>query len=642
MMRRLLALAFVAIAWAGGLRAAPPLETYGKLPAIDMVRLSPSGERIAFIAVDGETRKLFVRKIDGDAILVNTVGTSKIRDIEWAGDDFVLVVASFTFKFGNGEVDKWSYSTRQELGVVLEANLKTGEVTRLLAKDQGDTLGGAALYLGSRKLDDKWYAYLFTYNLRLGQFIYKVDLDTGADRPLPNFQGADLGYLLDTDGKIAAREHYTETTRLWSLLEGASGQGSVAERHSDFDRVSLRGLGRTPGTAVVEEIGSAADTYDEYPLAAGAKPTRLFENLQPQSFLHDPDSHLLIGAILARDDGAVFFDPKLQRRFDAVRKGFTAYHVSLESMAENLDRVVIKTDGGDDPGTYWLVDLSTGKAEDLMSAYPTIEQKDVGPTRMFQYRATDGMALEGLLTLPPASAGKNLPLVVIPHGGPIDIYDWVGFDFWAQAFASRGYAVFQPNYRGSGGYGAAFREAGMGAWGGKMLTDISDGVAALATAGVIDPRRVCVAGASYGGYAALAGVTLQHGIYRCAVAISAVTDVGNVMKAGDDSSNTASGRYNQRMFGASFAGASQIHAISPLHHAKDADAPILLIHGKDDTVVPFVHSLKMDGALTSVGKPHLFIALEGEDHFWSHEVTRRQILDASLAFVQKYDPVPQS
>ncbi|HXU99767.1 MAG TPA: alpha/beta fold hydrolase [Caulobacteraceae bacterium] len=639
-MRRILALAFMAMAWAGVLHAAPPLDTYGKLPAIDLVRLSPSGQKIAFIAVDGETRKLFVRKVDGDALFVNTVGTSKIRDIEWAGDDFVIVVASYTLKSGTGEIDKWSYSTRTELGVVLEANLKTGQIARLLVHDQGDTFGGAALYLGSRKIDDKWCAFLLTYNLRMGTFIYKVDLDTGADWPMPKFQGADMAYLLDTDGQIAARQRYAETTRLWSLLEGATGLGAVAERHSDLNRVSLDGLGRTPGTALVEEDGSQADTYDEYPLAVSSKPTRLFENLQPESFLHDPDSHLLIGAILPRDGGAFFFDPKLQRRFDALRKGFAAYHVHLESMAENLDKAVIKTDGGDDPGTYWLVDLATGKAEDLMSAYPTIDAKDVGSTRMFPYHASDGMALEGLLTLPPGSAGKSLPLVVVPHGGPVDVYDWIGFDFWAQAFASRGYAVFQPNYRGSGGYGAAFREAGMGAWGGKMLTDISDGVSALAQAGIVDPKRVCVAGASYGGYAALAGVTLQHGIYRCAVAISAVTDVGNVMNTRGDSASVASGRYNQRLFGASFAGADQVRAISPLRFAQDADAPILLIHGKDDSVVPFVHSLDMNAALTTAGKPHEFIALEGEDHFWSHEQTRLQILEATVPFVQKYNPAP--
>jgi dipeptidyl aminopeptidase/acylaminoacyl peptidase len=420
-------------------------------------------------------------------------------------------------------------------------------------------------------------------------------------------------------------------------MAGGAGNAAVVDRRSDLNRLDLAGLGRTPGTALVEEDGPR-DTYEEYPISPGSKPTPLFLGLDPQTCIRDPDSRLLIGANLPRGQGAVFFDPKLQKRYDAVRKAFAAYNVTLESISDNLDRVAIKTDGGDDPGTYWLVDLTTGKADDLMSAYPTVDPPNVGPTRMFQYQASDGLALEGVLTLPPGSTGKNLPLVVIPHGGPIAIYDWSGFDFWAQAFASRGYAVFQPNYRGSGGYGPAFREAGMGAWGGKMITDISDGVGALAKAGLIDPKRVCIAGASYGGYAALAGVTLQHGIYRCAVAVSAVSDVGHIMSLQGDDPQLASGRYDQLMFGASFSAASKMSAISPIHYAHDADAPILLIHGKDDTVVPFVHSLDMDKALSSAGKTHEFLQLEGEDHWWSHEITRQQILKASVDFVQKYNP----
>jgi dipeptidyl aminopeptidase/acylaminoacyl peptidase len=622
---------------AGAAQAAPPLEAYGKLPAIDLVRLSPSGKKIAFIAVDGETRKLFVRNVDGDALLASAVGTSKIRGIEWAGDDYVLIQASYTWKYGTGELSKWNLSTRAELSVVLEANLKTGQVTRLLAKDQSDTFGGAVFSLDPVQLDGRWYAYMFTYNLRMGAYLYRVDLDTGEDKPVPNFQGADLAYLIDADGHVSARAHYVESTRSLSVMEGGSGSTVVLARPSDLNRVELVGLGRTAGTGVVEEQGKT-DKFDEYVLKPGATPTPLFAGLQPDGFIYDPVTRLLIGARLPRNGGELFFDPKLQRRDEALHKSFAAYHVTLESFSSGFDRAVIKTDGGDDPGTYWLVDLTTGKAEDLMSAYPGIDQKDVGPTSIFKYQAADGLPLEGVLTLPPGSPGRGLPLVVIPHGGPIDLNDWTKFDFWAQAFASRGYAVFQPNYRGSSGYGAAFREAGMGEWGGKMLTDISNGVAALAKAGVINPKRVCIAGASYGGYAALAGVTIQHGLYRCSVAVSAVSDVGAVMLAAGDSGQTASGRFNQQMFGASFAGATALRRISPLLHADEADAPILLIHGKDDTTVPFVHSLGMSQVLAKAGKTYEFLPLEGEDHFWSKEVTRQQILAASVAFVQKYNP----
>jgi len=635
-MRSLFAAILGLLALASAARAAPPLEAYGKLPALDMVRLSPSGDRIAFIAVDGEERKLFVRKVDGDALLVNTVGTTKIRDLEWAGEDYVLVIASTAMRDRRGEHDQWHIATRYEVGLVFVANVKTGQVWRVLGHNRSDTFGGEAIHLGSRQIDGRWYEFVATYNLRMGVFIYRVDLESGSEETMPHFQGADLDYLIGADGAVAARSHYTQPTRTWELFAGVNGREAVVDRHSDLDRVGMDGLGRSPGTVVVDEEG-AKDTEDEYPITPGAAATPLFVGLEPDSLVHDPETHLLIGAMLPRGQGAVFFDPALQRRYDAVRKAFSGLQVTLISHSTGFGRLVVKTEGGDDPGIYWLVDMTTGKAEDLMPAY-AIDPKDVGPTSLFKYQASDGQALEGVLTLPPGSTGKKLPLVVIPHGGPIGFYDQISFDFWAQSFASRGYAVFQPNYRGSGGYGGAFREAGFGQWGGKMLTDINDGVAALAKSGVIDPGRVCIAGASYGGYAALAEVTIQHAAHRCAVAVSAVSDVGALMQSDGDSSETAEGRYVQAMFGASFAGANSIARISPSRHADAADAPILLIHGKDDSRVPFIHSQGMNDALRAAGKTVEFLPLEGEDHFWSHEATRVQIINASVAFVEKYNP----
>jgi dipeptidyl aminopeptidase/acylaminoacyl peptidase len=383
-----------------------------------------------------------------------------------------------------------------------------------------------------------------------------------------------------------------------------------------------------------------ADTVDEYPIAVGATPSRLFDGQEVKDFLRDPVSHLLIGATLERGRGAIFFDPVLQHHYDAARKAFPGLRMTLVSFSAGLGRMVVMTDGGDDPGTFWLIDMSTGHAEDLMSAYPSIDAKDVGPTSLFSYHAADGLALEGVLTLPLGQTSadrRRLPLVVIPHGGPMDFYDDIKFDFWPQAFASRGYAVFQPNYRGSGGYGPALREAGFGQWGRKMLSDVSDGVDALAQAGIIDPKRVCIAGASYGGYAALAAVTIQGASYRCAVSVSGVSDVGALMVG--LSNQTAHGRYTEALLGAGFAADPELQQISPLDHADRASAPILLIHGKDDTVVPFVHSLSMKGALEKAGKPVEFVPLEGEDHWWSKEATRVQILETSVAFVEKYDPV---
>ncbi len=229
--------------------------------------------------------------------------------------------------------------------------------------------------------------------------------------------------------------------------------------------------------------------------------------------------------------------------------------------------------------------------------------------------------------------------MVLPHGGPQG-HDSVGFDWLAQAFANQGYAVFQPNFRGSDGYGLAFRDAGFGEWGRKMQTDISDGVAALVRQGVIDPKRACIVGASYGGYAALAGVTLQQGLYRCAVSYGGLSDLHYFMDTAAPSGrqDTATARYLRKFLGVTSNEDGVLRTLSPARLAKQADAPILLLHGADDSVVPIGQSREMDQALRAAGKPVEFVTLKSEDHWLSRDATRKAFLTAAVAFVEKYNP----
>jgi dipeptidyl aminopeptidase/acylaminoacyl peptidase len=302
--------------------------------------------------------------------------------------------------------------------------------------------------------------------------------------------------------------------------------------------------------------------------------------------------------------------------------------------------MIIFTDGANDPGTFWFVSSATHRADPIAYPYPKIKSTDVGPIRKIGYAAADGMALDGILSLPPGRDAKSLPLVALPHGGPLDVSDDVHFDWWAQAFASRGYAVFQPNFRGSGGHTVEYRKAGYGEWGRKMLSDIADGVAELGRQGVVDPKRVSIVGASYGGYAALAGVTLQQGLYRCAVSVSGPANIANFMdwQAKRHGLDSESLRYFRKLTGADHAAGSFLHDISPSQFAKRADAPIMLIHGKDDTGVPIEQSREMAAALKGAGKIVQFVELEKEDHFLSRDVTRTAMLNAAVGFVEKYNP----
>jgi dipeptidyl aminopeptidase/acylaminoacyl peptidase len=318
----------------------------------------------------------------------------------------------------------------------------------------------------------------------------------------------------------------------------------------------------------------------------------------------------------------------------ATRKAFPGLTVRLSDWNEAFNKFLVECSGPGEPDGWWLVDLTTGKADPIGLAY-TIAAKDVGPMRMLRYKAGDGLDMAGVLTLPPDRPARNLPLVMLPHGGPHS-HDYPVFDWWAQAYASRGYVVFQPNFRGSTGSGSDFERAGWGEWGRKMQTDISDGLAELVKQGIADPKRVCIVGASYGGYAALVGVTIQQGLYRCAVSVAGIGDIPKMLR--DDIRESGGNDTLRRALKRNVGNGSDMQQVSPVTFANRADAPILLIHGKDDIVVPFSQSTDMLNALKRAGKPAELVTLAGEDHWLSRSETRLAMLKAAVAFVEQHNP----
>ncbi len=297
---------------------------------------------------------------------------------------------------------------------------------------------------------------------------------------------------------------------------------------------------------------------------------------------------------------------------------------------------MLSVDSPSEGPAYALVDFATGKAEWIGYNYDAAS-KVLAEKRPIAFKAADGLELRGYLTLPRGRDPKRLPLVVLPHGGPAS-QDHPGFDWWAQAIASRGYAVLQVQYRGSTGDGWSHLSAGFGQWGREMQTDLSDGVRYLAAEGVADPKRVCIVGASYGGYAALAGATLDRGVYRCAVSVAGISDPRRMVKWDSRDGDSFSSRYWLRYLGVESAGDPRLDEISPLRHVDKVTIPILLIHGKDDTVVDFSQSQLMYDALKRAGKDVQLVTLPHEDHWLLTGATRLQMLQATMDFLEKNNP----
>ena len=642
-----------ALASASLAQAAPPVEVYGKLPAVDLVSLSPSGERYAFVGVEGEKRTIIISATADNKLLGHAdMGDAKLRGIQWAGEDHVLITVTTATDLG---MDFTTHKT--ELATVVVFNLAAHNSFTVF-KGNDSVANSVQGSYGVAQVGGHWYGYFggITYagdntieRVGGGQHyltttdpdLYRVDLDTGHIAKVAPASPVRPQWLVGPDGEVIARSTYNAETGEWAVRSGARGAQPLIGGKDDFGGVTRLERGRTPGQLLIDEPLTVdhSDVLKQLPEAGGAATVVAgYEDIDEPIF--DRVTGLWIGNRLYGDEPiAELFNPTFGARLEGARKAFPGHMVRLDSWNTDFTRMIMFTTGGDDSGTYWLVDIAKGSARPFGYAYPAIKPEDVGPSRMVDWKAADGLALRGVLTLPPGAAPKNLPLVVLPHGGP-EARDYARFDWWAQAFAARGYAVFQPNFRGSGDLGVAFRNAGFGQWGRKMQTDVSDGVAELARQGIADPKRACIVGASYGGYAALAGVTVQHGLYRCAVSVAGVSDPAGMVRMTIERGNgpDESTRYWKTFMGVTTVSDPALDAISPLKLAACADAPILLIHGKDDIVVPPAQSETMEAALRAAGKPVELIWMPDEDHWLSREATRTLMLKSAVAFVEKYNP----
>lgn len=359
------------------------------------------------------------------------------------------------------------------------------------------------------------------------------------------------------------------------------------------------------------------------------------------STVWDDNLHIIVGFSEMEDRARLtWIDPEIGAVHSGLAKLFAAQDVTLTSWSKDRQRFVIRVASPGDPPIWYLYDKSRKELSPLGEEYPELKGYKFGPTRWIKYKARDGLEIPAYLTLPPASmagSGKR-PLIVLPHGGPGD-RDTFDFDFIAQFLASRGYAVLRPQFRGSAGFGAAFEKAGRGEWGGKMQTDLIDGLAALANSDEVDVGRVCIVGASFGGYAALAAVALHPETYRCAASFAGISDLGVLLGEEMSAWGPSSGAAKDLRKALGAAPKSLLDSTSPARIAGNIKAPILLIHGDKDTVVPIEQSQLMARTLRAAGKPVEMVTLAGENHYLVHSATRTQMLQVLGAFLAKNLPV---
>ncbi len=566
--------ALVLQAFVACVSVAAPLGAYGRLPTIEMVSISPDGQKLALMITTGDERRVAIRDLKAGTTKVFGAGSTKVRDLTWAGPDHLLIMSTTTANI------PFVQAARAEWATTVDLNLATGKVTPLLEGQitrSADHLNVSFGLPMIRTIDGKPVAFFAGIEFIGGQgrlSLFRVDLESGREQLVDAGHPDTSDWLIGGDGEPLAETLYDSTSGRWSLrIHTESGWKQLPAIDAPIERPWLAGIGRDGTSILVVEPLDETMALREVSASSPAwgEP---FSEKSFGSTIHDPLNHRLIGfhTLVGDDDRYEFLDAADSAAWNAIMAAYKGQRVTLVDWSTDRSRVVVKIDSPTEGASYAMVDLKNRTAFEIGSVYQALKPADIAEVRTIRYKAKDGLEISGYLTLPKGRAAEKLPLVVLPHGGP-ESRDVPGFDWWSQALASLGYAVLQPNFRGSSGFGAAFTEAGYGEWGRKMQTDLSDGVQHLAAQGIVDPKRVCIVGASYGGYAALAGAAFESATYRCAASVAGPSDMRRMLTWSKRRNGHDALRYWSRFMGADDPGDPVLTEISPAEHADRISDP---------------------------------------------------------------------
>lgn len=424
----------------------------------------------------------------------------------------------------------------------------------------------------------------------------------------------------------------------WVLLndESVTGRGEYPIGFSEDNLTAY----------LLSEQRRGPDAVVAYDVVSGSRRTVLQdEHVDPSMIIYqdgaigiDADTsagRVPVGVVL--NDGkprTVFFDPESKEA--ALQKGleaaFAGHAVGITSITADGKTALVEMSSDRNPGDFYLFRIDQSKADYLLSRRDWFDPEKMAESRPVQWKARDGLTLHGYLTLPPGREGKNLPMVVLPHGGPFGVRDIWAFDDEAQMLASAGYAVLQPNYRGSGGYGRSFHEAGARQWGLAMQDDITDATKWAIQQGIADPRRICIYGASYGAFAAVTGVAKEPGLYACAAGYVGVYDLPMMHTRGDIQRRGSGDTYLNQWIGPR----NELAAVSPVNMADSIKVPVFLAAGGEDERAPVQHTELMERRLKAAGVPVETLYKKTEGHGFYVEANQQEYYTKLLDFFHRH------
>ena len=613
--------------------AVQPVEAFAKLQGLSGPKLSPNGRMLAAkVAIRGESFLMTIPVDGGSPNLVQT-GDYDLRWWRWVNDDWLVVGVGGETPFGETGM---AYVTRA-LGV--SADGKTIhpllEKLRKMAQNGDDLIWTASD--GSPRIMLSVQSSIYLEKPGFYPEVYEVDVAANRFKLVQGSREGVFDWVTDVAGNVRMGigvDGRGELNRI--LYRDAEGGGlreiKALDKAGKPIAIPSSFLDGRSAVTMVDDADGFSTLY-EFDTARFEKGQPLYatKGYDLAGFEYDDWTHRLLGVRLEeKAPSLVWLDPAMKSLHAEIGAKIKGGSAEILSWSRDLNRSVVKIGAADSPGAYYLYDRPTGGMKRLAFVNPAVGMSKLHPVTTINYKARDGLPIEAVLTLPKGKS-SNLALIVMPHGGPF-ARDSEGWDWWAQFLADRGYAVIQPNYRGSSGFGTGFSDKGHGEWGMKMQDDLVDAVTELAKRGIADPKRVCITGGSYGGYAAMWAAQRDAGVYRCAVSYAGVSDLKKLTRG---------------MYGELYAGkrsqwlktqAPDFVAISPLTHPEKSAIPLLLVHGKRDTRVSVDNSRDLAARLQRAGRDVTYIEQPKADHFFSREEDRLEFLKAMEAFLAKHNP----
>jgi dipeptidyl aminopeptidase/acylaminoacyl peptidase len=599
-----------------------PVRDFFKDPEFTNVSLSPTGEYIT-VSVPQDDRTLLAAFRVSDMKLVGKWDYGRTRHIDrvlWVNDERFLMFVSrklgrYDFRVGQPDVYASNVDGTQR------ADIPNGGFYGIVSRLWDDPRN----ILVQRSIDSAFLSKLD---------VYRGEVRTQATAPV-RFGS----FVVDHDGQlryVVGAEDDNETVILrrngdgWTEIHRAA-MGGAKRTPYGFDPDNKRVIfavsqGGEPEKLVLVDPETGAET----PLAHNS-------NVDTNRFLMSSNGRELLAVEYL--DGLPRYDfvnsgHEESKVYAGLVHAFPEHAVAFHGISRDGRYILLNAYSDIDPGSYYLFDRQTGKAKFLLAAMDWIKPSEMSPMKPISLKARDGTAIHGYLTIPKGSDGRNLPMVLHPHGGPHGPRDRWGFNPDVQFLANRGYAVLQVNFRGSGGYGNRFERMGYRNWGTTMVDDMTDAVRWAIAQGVADRDRICTYGASYGGYAALQTVVREPDLYQCTIGYVGVYSLPLMFKDGDIPRSPSGRNYLNQVMPDSLA---QQQAQSPAYNIDRIKVPVMLVHGAKDERVPISQYRLLLDRLTKAGKPpEVTIVEPKEGHgFWDIENNAR-LYTAMEAFLDKH------